>query len=1066
MMATGLTLVRSKMMVPSPAALLHRPRVCEAIAQGLDHKVTLITAPAGYGKTSALVDFARHAPVPVCWYTADERDRDLTVFVDYLIGAISERFEGFGTTTREALAAPGGGLLGDPTAATGELANEMLDLDEQFVLMMDNFESLTGAYGFREFLGRLIEILPPNCHLMLASRVLPYIPVTRLVARRQLVGVTDGDLGFTAGEIRRVLRISGVEITAREAETMADNAEGWITGILLLADRLRVEARPGLLDFEKVGAKTYGYLAEEVLNGQPPDIQHFLTTSGVLREMSSQLCQEVLLLRQPDALLAELERRNLFVTRFGVGAGAVFRYHGLFRDFLQDQLRQRDEVRYCQLHLRCAEWFNQSDGVEDSVYHYLAARAFPEATTVMERVAREWFTRGRGETLLGWAEALPSQSRSRAPWVSLYQSRVLTDRNDYDGAMQALAFAEEGCAVRGDAPCLSRVYSQRATIALLQGDNEGAIREAEAALEKLDRESTLERGEAQRLIGRALIGLGRTDEGIAKLRFALTCFRQVGSPYDVVNVLQDLTLGFTSQGRFDEAVVGMNEALAIGRRLGAAGQLAGVLNNLATLHSVRCEYQEALALYEEGLAAARRGGDPGWQAYILVGMADVNRDIGAYERAESLYDAAWRLARASEPRVAVYILTAQADMYRWQQQYERASGLVARARAIAEDRDLAFERDGLVPLTKGILLSESGEPERGLALLAECSRFFEAQRAIEYLARARLLSAKALLLTGEHGPAMAAMQEALDLADEIGTDHFAAIEGQHAGALLDQCLAAGIEGCQGVADRIAHLRSFAATVTQLSGQRCDGQVARLEIYALGEGRVVRDGHLLSTSDWRAAMSKELFFYILMNGPLERDAIGLEFWPDASRKKMSDSFHSTLYRVRRAIGQNVVVVDDGTYGLGDMDYWFDVDEYEIAVERARLLPYQDPQAERLWGQAVSLYQGDLLPEVDRMWCVPTRERFREMHLEALIGLGRCAEARREHDQAIDWYERALAVDELREDVCRDIMQCYVRVGMRPKAVERYERCREVIARELGLDVSEKTERLAQEIKRGV
>jgi len=1064
-MASGVTLVRSKMMVPSPAALVHRARICEMIGQGLDRTLTLLSAPAGYGKTSALVDFVRHASVPVCWYTADERDRDLSTFIEYLLGAIAERFPGFGEETRRALLPSDGGLVGDPTAGTGELANEMLGVDEQFALVVDNYESLAGARGFREFLGRLIDILPPNCHLMLASRVLPYVPVTRLVARRQLIGVSEQDLRFTAGEIRHVLRSARIEISASEAEAMATNAEGWITGVLLLADRLRDSSRSGALDLEKASAETYDFLAEEVLNWQPPDIQSFLTTSGVLREMSVQLCQQVLHVRQPEPLLSDVERRNLFVTRFGIGPAATYRYHGLFRRFLQDRLRRRDENQFAQLHLRCAEWFQRADNVEEAVYHFLAAQAFPQATEVMERVAREWFTRGRGETLLGWAEGLPAASRSHAPWVSLYQGRVLTDRHEYEAANGALAHAEAGCAERDDVACLSRIYSQRATIAALRGDYDVTIREAQAALDLLDPEAELERAEAHRWTGRALIGLGRTDEGIAKLRFALTSFRQAGSPYDVVNVLQDLTLAFTAQGRFDDAVVGMNEALAIARRLGAAGQLAGVLNNLATLHSVRGEYQEALALYEEGLAAARRGGDPGGQAYHLIGMADVNRDIGAYERAEPLYDAAWRLAQATEPRVAVYTLTAQADMYRWQGQFSRAASLLARAREVANQTNLPFELSGLLPLAEGILLSESGEVDRGLDMLAQCSRYFEDQEALEYLARARLLTAKALLVAGRQAEAIEAMRETAALADQIGTNHFAVVEGQHSETLVELCISSGVSGCRELAESINDLRSFSAALAQVGDQRGDDQTGRLEVFALGEGRVVRDGRLLTTADWQAAMSKEIFFYILMNGPLERDAIGVEFWPDSTRKKMSNSFHSTLYRVRRAVGQNAIIVEDGYYRVADLNYWFDLDEYETSVERARLLPPQDPQAERLWGQAVSLYQGELLPEVDRMWCVPTRERLGEMHLESLVGLGRCAEARREYDQAIDWYERALAVDELREDICRYIMRSYVRAGMRTKAIERYERCCEVIERELGIGVSEETELLADEIRRG-
>jgi len=1056
------TLVRSKLLVPSPSGLLHRPRVCQAIERGLERKLTLVSAPAGYGKTSALVDFAQHSPVPVCWYTADERDRDLSVFIEYLVGAIGERFRGFGGRSRAALASLAGDLFHDPTAIVGELVNEMLEIDTSFVVVVDNYDGLDGGFGIRTFVHRLLEILPFNCHLMLGSRVLPDVPVAHLVAKRQLVGLTARDLRFASQEIRDLLRSSWVEVSESQAEAIAANSEGWITGVLLLADMLRDESKAALLDEEMATAETYGYLASEVLNRQPPDIQYFLCVSAVLREMSSRLCRQVLQIRESLALLAEVERRSLFVTRFGRGAAATYRYHNLFRDFLHEQLRQRDPARYTELHLRAAKRFERDDGVEEAVYHYLAAEDYPGATTLVERVAMEWFTRGRVETLLRWAEALPGEARAQAPWLTFYQSRVLTDRYDYEGAQQALAHAEAGFAARKDMARLAKVHNQRALLGFFGGRYEDTIVEAQTALDMLDQDEVMERAEAQRLIGLAYVGLGRLAEGVAKLQEALALFRKVGSPYDVVNLLRDLVLALTAQGCFDEAVTCASEALAVGRRLGAPTQLAGVLNDVGCLHYARGEYREALALYEEGLAAARRGGDLRYQAYISVGMADVHRDVGDYARAEPLYNAGWQMSREGEPGLAVYILAAQADMNRWRGDHAQALVLLGQARQLAEEKGLDFEERGPLLVAEGIALAESGEVEAGLRLLSDAVRFLGQRQAKRELARARFLLARTYFLAGDKPHAVAELRRAMDLADEIGTHQFAVVEGQHAEDLLGLGVAGGIADCRAIAERVQQLNVFGEEQVQAGAEVKEGTVSRLEIYALGGGRVVYDGHTVASSEWQAAMAKELFFYILLHGPLERDVIGSVFWPDLSAKKTTDSFHTTLYRVRRALGAEAVVVEEGRYRLGDVDCWFDVEEFEASVERARLLPPHDWRTEDLWRRAVALYRGDFLPEVGRVWCVPKREALRELYLEALVGVGRCHEARREFEGAIGWYRRTLEVDELREDVHRRIMHCYAEAGRRSEALAQYHHCQEILRRELDIEPSVETKRLYERI----
>ncbi|MGD8966891.1 MAG: BTAD domain-containing putative transcriptional regulator [Anaerolineae bacterium] len=1065
----GRTLIRSKLLVPSPAGLLHRRQVCKMIEQGLEHRLTLVSAPAGYGKTSALVDFAHRIAVPVCWYTTDERDRDLGLFIRYLVGAINERFPSFGGRTLEALASGAGDLFREPTAAVGDLVNEMIDLGTEFVLVLDNYESVDVAFGIREFVHRLLEVLPSNCHLMMGSRVLPDVPVTRLVAKRQLVGLTERDLRFKPGEIRELLKRSDIEVSEAQARAIATNAEGWITGVLLISDLLREDAKAGfdrlttgvLVDTEKATSQTYGYLASEVLSRQPQDIRWFLYASSVLRDMSSQLCSQALGIDGAYGYLAEAERRNLFVTRFGDEARATYRYHNLFRDFLQGRLQQDEPGRYVDLHRRAGAWFEGDDDVEEAVYHYLAAQLYPEATVLMERVAMEWFTRGRAEALLRWAGALPEEVRGQAPWLSLYQSRVLTDRYDCNGARQALSYAESGFAGRGDTAGVARVYNQRAALDLLEGRYRDTLAEARAALGMLGQDMVPERADALRHVGKAHIRLGRFVKGASELQRALELFRELDNPYDVVNLLQDLTFAFASRGRLDEAAVYLNEALPIARRLGSPGQLAGVLNNLGMLHSESGDYRRALLLYQEGLAVARRGHDARSQANLADGMATIYRDSGIYHSAEAFYEAAWEIARRSRPGQAVEILTARADMYRWQGDDERALALLEQASQLAKDRGLDVEQRGVLAVAQGIVLAEGHEFEKGLELLSNAVSFLEQQGAMRELARGRLLLAKAHLLRGDKVTATAELRRAMALAEEIGTVQFAVVEGLHAEELVELALARGVPGGRSLADGIERLRAFGQELTQDRLEFGDETKRRLEIYGLGVARVVREGRPIPGSAWQAAMAKELFFYILLHGAVERNAIGLVFWPDLPAQKVTSNFHSTLYRVRQAVGSDAVVVEDGRYRL-DVDYWFDVDQFDALFERARLLPPYDWQAEELWRRAVQLYHGELLPEVERAWVVVKRRELGDKYIEALVELGLCHEARGALEEAIDRYRQALELDELREDIHRRIMRTYADAGRRSDAIAQYRRFHNILRRELGIEPSRETTRLYQEI----
>jgi two-component SAPR family response regulator len=228
------------------------------------------------------------------------------------------------------------------------------------------------------------------------------------------------------------------------------------------------------------------------------------------------------------------------------------------------------------------------------------------------------------------------------------------------------------------------------------------------------------------------------------------------------------------------------------------------------------------------------------------------------------------------------------------------------------------------------------------------------------------------------------------------------------------------------------------------------------VYTLGREKIERDGVPVLPSDWQTASARELFF-MLLHGSLSRDAISLELWPDSTPAQVRSNFHTTLFRVRLALGENVIVFHNDVYSINpEIDLWYDVREFQQLIQRAQSLSVRDARTEDLYRRAVDLYQGDFLSLMDREWIIYAREDLNESYLEALNGLGRCAQARRDFRQALRLYKQVLKLDPFREDVHRSIMSCYAEQGERQKVYAHYKHMQELFQQELALEPTDETQ----------
>jgi len=235
------------------------------------------------------------------------------------------------------------------------------------------------------------------------------------------------------------------------------------------------------------------------------------------------------------------------------------------------------------------------------------------------------------------------------------------------------------------------------------------------------------------------------------------------------------------------------------------------------------------------------------------------------------------------------------------------------------------------------------------------------------------------------------------------------------------------------------------------------------IQMLGKQIVERDGVLVLSTEWQAARSREIFYYLLFMGGQQKEDLTLEFWSHQDYQRVRQNLHSTISRGRATIGNNVVVYRDDLYCINpDIDIWCDAHRFEKYIRDARGKPSRDVRTQELWRRALALYQGDFLPGFDSLWVIEERERLRELALEAMIGSGDCAQAQADFGGVVIQYQQALKLNEFREDVHRAILMCYAAWGERHKIKAHFEALRQLFLRELGCDVSDETVRLVRNL----
>ena len=569
------TLLSTKLFIPPTRPnLVRRSRLIDQLNAGLYRKLTLISAPAGFGKTTLVSEWISACECPAAWLSLDENDSNPTKFLTYLITALHRKdiieppvFDDLISKLQLPQPLPAQTIL-------TSLINEIADCEKKCLLVLDDYQ-LVISDSVDEALNFLLENLPLQLHLVIATREDPQLPLGRFRAKDQMTELRAADLRFTSQEAAEFLnRVMGLNLSPEDITALEKRTEGWIAGLQLAAISLqgRADTHKLINSFTGSNRLILDYLIEDVLKQQPETIQAFLLQTAILDRLNGSLCDAVMGQENSQKILEQLERANLFIVPLD-NERRWYRYHRLFADLLRQRLRQKISKQLPILHLRASHWFEQNGFIENAIEHSLKIDAFERVADLAEFAWREMNLNYQSITWLKWVKSLPEELILVRPMLSTDYGWALIDIGDFEAANLRLRDAERWFerTISGNQEQETSTYKPavlneeqlrslsiwiangRAYLTQALGDVPATIQYAQQALDLLPKNNYFERGLSAILLGFAYWSSGNLEEAYQAVNEAISNMQILGNISYIISFSSYLTDIMISQGRLREA---------------------------------------------------------------------------------------------------------------------------------------------------------------------------------------------------------------------------------------------------------------------------------------------------------------------------------------------------------------------------------------------------------------------------------------------------------------------------------------------------------------------------------
>jgi LuxR family maltose regulon positive regulatory protein len=782
-------ILATKLYIPPLPKIVARTRLIERLNESLyagsTHRVTLITAPAGFGKTTLVTQWISSSGRPAAWLSLDERDNNIARFLIYLISSLQTIAPNLGAGLLDVLHASQSQSPPIESILTA-LLNEIAAMSDDFIFVLDDYH-LTDAEPIDNALTFIVEHLPVQMHLVITTREDPALPIPRLRARAQLTELRAADLRFTPSEAAEFLnRVMELNLSVEDIATLETRTEGWIVGLQLAA--LSMKGQKDISGFIQAfaGDNRYivDYLVEEVLQRQPEPVKNFLLQTCILDLLIGPLCDAVTGQMGGGARLEALQRGNFFLIPLD-DRRHWYRYHHLFADVLRMHLMTEQPDQIPALHRRASEWYEQNGLTANAIDHALAGKDFERAADLIERAVPEMQRSRQEAILLGWLKALPDDLLQNRPVLNVQYVGTLLQNGQLGGVESRLRDAERWLEISADTraapifvdkenfqrlPALIAQY--QAAIALAHGDAVNTMKHARQALELSRENDELQRGAASSLLGLASWASGDLETAYLMYSNGMAHLHRAGFISDVIGGCVTLAEIRITQGRLREAMSIYERGLQLATPPGVPA-----LRGAADMYVGMCElYRERneLDIAAQHLQKSRELGDlnglPKNPHRWRVAMSRIQQAQGDLAGAVELLDEAERFYNGDFSPNVRPISALRARVWVAQGKLDQAFGW-AREQGLSIDNELSYLHEFEHITLARILLAQYKSDRKqisiheAIGLLESLLKAADEGKRIGSVIEILILQALARRMQGDMPAALVPLERALTLAE-------------------------------------------------------------------------------------------------------------------------------------------------------------------------------------------------------------------------------------------------------------------------------------------------------------
>lgn len=1055
-----------------------RPRVTKIVEDGIQQKLMIVWAPAGYGKTSVVQQSLDVLGVNSIWCCAIRRDNNTTLFRRFVQSQQIQHTNG----DKSPLTWSDDEVVGINALTRYIEGSVESDPNTDRVIVVDDCHWFASEPSIVDAVNHMISNSSANAHFILIGRSVPNLACSCYLAlEHRLVLLGLSDLRFNSRESRSILRsMHGKQITNRHITYVADTCDGWIAGIVLYGFHLVEMSKNRDLVLTTYPDLLFEYLSSEVFCTQPEPTQLLLLATSIVDSFCIELCNALLDQPDSDVRISNLVDQSVFIERLPEDPSR-FRYHQLFLIFLRHQLNcliHSSEWKYrqpCSLsiskneliewHRRASHWYNTHGLMVEHIRHMILAGDELAAAQRMTEIIGSLYVDGSYRDVISLATQFTEDILKKHP-VLLYRlagAYVMT--GDLETALdrfdQAVAHLDEV----GDNAILSKVLIGRAEPLQLLGAVTSATADLKRAISLAG--DLLTRVRAQRLLAHCMIASNDLDKAEELLTQTLSDVGTANIDYQKAMVHTDSSMLYHLSGRFDKAIEHAMISISLWKNLDDLGGYSLALNNLGTAYHAQGYLELAKYLLLESHSLAESSGVWRYRELSLLSLADVYADQGDLVGACSAYEVCVRSLREQQSHsLTVYGITMWADAMRLRRDLVGARRLLVEARSF-DVSSVEKSTIHLMEYTQGALALDESDYDRAVRSLDASFNGFLILGKLRETLRCALYGAAVAWLTN----------------DSEGFEHWKhRITSIAPRGFPSLTLQVDVKRVEKYLDRKeARQRSLISRIYDLDEHKDDrvyrsvsrdkfgivNQNASVSILALGPPMIVLGDEFLETR-FQTRSARDMLFYLIdsKNGRSQYELMSV-FWPNSTDRRARSALQSTLTRIRKAVGNDVLESDGERYFVPrDSTLYYDVDDFYESLTLAETAESNVTAIKSLMS-GLNLVRGEYLEGINAEWIVERRWYYERIVIRALTML---ADAQLQNRQ---WKEAALSLQQLidhdpvMESAYRKLMHAYAANGDRAKALAVYSELANVLRRDLNVEPDPRSAALHQVIReRGI